>query len=129
MKVHHVAIWVRDLERMRQFYADYFGCPHGRMYANPASGFESYFMRFDDSASVELMTSPSVRASDTRGDDVRPGFAHIALSLGTREKVIELTNRLRKDGYTIASEPRNTGDGYFESVVLDPEDNRIELTI
>lgn len=124
-----MAIRVRDLEGTKKFYADYFGCTHGLKYANPASGFESYFMRFDDSASIELMTSPPVRASDTRAGEALPGFAHIAISLGTKEKVIGLTNRLREDGYTVASEPRTTGDGYFESVVLDPEGNRIELTI
>jgi lactoylglutathione lyase len=28
----------------------------------------------------------------------------------------------------VVSPPRVTGDGYFESVLLDPEGNRIELT-
>ena len=29
----------------------------------------------------------------------------------------------------IEGEPRTTGDGYYESVVLDPEGNRIEITV
>ena len=51
------------------------------------------------------------------------------MSLGSAELVDELTERLRDAGYTIAGEPRTTGDGYYESVILDPEGNRIELTI
>ena len=57
------------------------------------------------------------------------GYAHFAMSLGSAELVDELTERLRDAGYTIAGEPRTTGDGYYESVILDPEGNRIELTI
>jgi lactoylglutathione lyase len=32
------------------------------------------------------------------------------------------------DGYKCVSDPRRTGDGYFESVVLDPEGNRVEIS-
>ena len=39
-----------------------------------------------------------------------------------------LTENLRNAGHTIVGEPRTTGDGYYESVVLDPEENRIEIT-
>ena len=57
------------------------------------------------------------------------GWSHIALSVGSKKEVDSLTERLRADGYTIASEPRTTGDGYYESVILDPDGNRIELTV
>jgi lactoylglutathione lyase len=57
------------------------------------------------------------------------GLAHFAIAVGTKEQVDQLTDRLQSDGYTIADGPRTTGDGYYESVVLDPENNRIELTI
>ena len=42
--------------------------------------------------------------------------------------VDSLTETLRKDGFEIIGEPRTTGDGYYESVVLDPDKNRIEIT-
>jgi len=55
--------------------------------------------------------------------------AHLAISVGSKEKVDELTEKLRADGYTVAGNPRLTGDGYYESVVFDPEGNRIEITV
>ena len=59
----------------------------------------------------------------------RTGYAHIALSVGTKEMVDSLTEQLRKDGYRIISNPRTTGDGYYESCLIDLEDNQIEITI
>ena len=53
---------------------------------------------------------------------------HLAISLGSKEKVDTLTERLRKNGVRIIGEPRTTGDGYYESVIADPEGNLIELT-
>ena len=57
------------------------------------------------------------------------GYAHVAVSVGEMQDVVDLTNRLRKDGFEIVSGPRYTGDGYFESAVLDPDGNRVEITI
>lgn len=57
------------------------------------------------------------------------GFAHLAFALGSKEKVDELTNQLKKDGYQIINGPRITGDGYYENVALDPEGNQLELTV
>jgi lactoylglutathione lyase len=56
------------------------------------------------------------------------GLSHIAISVGNKEIVDKLTERLRSDGFIIIGEPRITGDGYYESVILDPEGNRIEIT-
>ena len=56
------------------------------------------------------------------------GFAHLAFSAGSKAKVDELTSQLREAGFTVESGPRMTGDGYYESCVLDPEGNRIEIT-
>jgi catechol 2,3-dioxygenase-like lactoylglutathione lyase family enzyme len=129
MKLHHVAIWAFELEAMKDFYVRYFGCTHKEKYVNSEKGFESYFLRFDDGSSMELMTNAAVRKSALGNHRTISGFAHIAISLGSKEKVIGLTDRLRLDGYPVVFEPRTTGDGYFESVVLDSEGNRIELTI
>lgn len=37
--------------------------------------------------------------------------------VGYRETINRLTEQLRANNYTIESEPRTTGDGYYESVV------------
>jgi lactoylglutathione lyase len=136
--VEHIAIWTPDLERLRAFYESHLGATAGAKYVNPAKHFESYFLRFDQGARIEIMhrSSPSpspspspAGAAPPAGTVVPPsGYAHLALSVGSRAQVDALTARLREAGYAIVDGPRVTGDGYYESVVLDPDGNRIELT-
>lgn len=57
------------------------------------------------------------------------GLAHYAISVGSKLAVDELTGRLRADGFKVLSEPRTTGDGYYESVIADPDGNRVEITV
>ena len=57
------------------------------------------------------------------------GFAHLSFSVGSKEEVDRLTQKMSDDGISIVGDPRTTGDGYYESVVLDPEGNRIEITV
>jgi lactoylglutathione lyase len=128
IKIEHIAVWVNDLEKMKEFYMKYFKADPGEKYENKAKNYSSYFMRFDRSARLELMHRPDISERFPGGNEYR-GWAHIALGLGSRKSVLEMTEKLRNDGYQVVGEPRTTGDGYFESVILDPEDNRIELTI
>lgn len=126
MKIEHLAIWVKNLEAMKTFYCKYFHLTANDLYQNPKKNFSSYFLSFDEtSCRIELMHKPEISEQLPEG----LGFTHIAISVGSAEKVNELTEKLRNDGYTIHSEPRTTGDGYYESVILDPEGNAIELTI
>lgn len=127
MKIDHIALWVDDLEAMRRFYLTYFPVTCGDLYVNPAKQYTSYFLTFDEAgARIELMHRPDIHTAATpRG--LTSGWAHISLTLGSREAVNTLTERLRADGYTIVGEPRTSGDGYYESVVFDPEGNYIEL--
>ena len=126
MRIEHVAIWTRDLERLKAFYETYFGARAGARYASARRPFESYFLRFPAGARLELMRLPDL-ADAQRGRDT-VGLAHIAFATGSREQVDALTARLRDDGYAIADGPRVTGDGYYESVAIDPDGNRIEIT-
>lgn len=124
MHIEHIGIFVYDLVGMRDFYIKYFGfIPNNSFYEN-AAGLRTCFMRSPDGgARLELMTKPELKARSGQA-----GIAHIALSVGSREIVDELTSRLKADGYSITSGPRTTGDGYYESCVLDPEGNAIEIT-
>jgi lactoylglutathione lyase len=126
--IEHVAIWTDDLERLRAFYERYFGGVAGERYENESTGFSSYFLDLNRGARLELMQMPAVTAS-ARADDQRLGWAHIAFALGSEQAVDDLTDRLRSDGFAILDGPRRTGDGYYESVVRDPDGNRIELTV
>ena len=128
MKIEHLAIWVLDLENMRNFYLIYFDMTASEKYLNPKTQFASYFISFGEgSARIELMVRPDIETMQGRRG-VNTGLAHFAISVGGKEKVDELTERLRRDRFTICSEPRTTGDGYYESVILDPEGNHIEIT-
>ena len=127
VRIEHVAVWVHDLEAMKEFYVKYFAASPNERYQNP-KGFSSYFLSFSDGARLEIMHMASVAAALPPPDPDHPGFAHVALSVGSQEQVNALTEQLRQDGFIVAGEPRTTGDGYYESVVLDPEGNRVEIT-
>jgi lactoylglutathione lyase len=128
MRVAHVAIWTADLERLRAFYERHLGATAGRRYVNAAKGFSSYFLQFESGARIELMSKASIAPADGAPAPERSGYAHVALSLGSRDDVVATTDRLRAAGVPVVDGPRVTGDGYFESVVIDPDGNRIELT-
>lgn len=127
MKIEHLALWVDDIEAMRQFYMKYFGLASNDRYVNHAKGYTSYFLAFPEGGTrIELMHRPDIAPVEGKRG-LRKGFAHFTISLGSKDAVNALTERLRTDGYTIEGEPRTSGDGYYESVVLDPEGNFIEL--
>ena len=128
MKIEHLAVWVFDLELMKAFYLTYFDTTAGEKYTNATTQFVSYFIYFGkDKTRLELMTSPDIQErAGRRGFSM--GLAHFAISIGGKEKVNALTERLRKDQYTVFREPRTTGDGYYESVILDPEGNYLEIS-
>lgn len=126
MRIDHVALWVKDLEKMVFFYTKHFGATAGNRYTNKEKGFQSYFLTFESGARLELMSRTDVTE---KHDEQVLGWAHIAISLGSKEKVDQLTDELCRKGYCHMDGPRTTGDGYYESVVLDPEGNHLELTI
>ena len=128
MRIEHVAVWTADLERLRDFYVSELGGACGKIYRSANNpGFESCFVSFAGGARLELMTHPRLAASGARPSD-DPGWAHVAFALDSRAAVDELTARLGAAGHPVLSGPRVTGDGYYESVVLDPDGNRIEIT-
>ena len=126
MRIDHVALFTRDLEQTRAFFVRYFGAQAGEAYRNPRTGLQTYFLTFDTQTRLELMTLPAL--TEPSAAYPQAGLTHLALGLNSRQAVNELTERLRKDGYAVVSEPRVTGDGYYESCVLGPEGCRLELT-
>lgn len=127
MRLEHVAVWTRDPERLRAFYEQWFGARAGERYRSATRpGFSSYFLTFPaGGARLELMSVPELG-----GAPAAPavGYAHLALSVGSRGAVDALTDRMRAAGVRVLSGPRETGDGYYESVVEDPDGNAVEIT-
>jgi lactoylglutathione lyase len=127
MTIAHVALWTGQLERSREFYAHWFGGVAGANYTNAAKGFSSYFLRFESGAALELMQRSGI--APRAGDAEHLGYAHLAFATGGESAVRDLTERMRAAGVPVLGEPRWTGDGYYESVVTDPDGNRIEITV
>lgn len=128
ISIEHIALWTQDLDRAREFYRKYFGAESNKKYINPGKGLETYFLTFPGGGPrLELMKRPEV--TDPDQPDFTRGYAHVAFSLGSKEKVDALTARLVEDGYHRLDGPRTTGDGYYEATFHDPDGNTIELTV
>ena len=127
MKIEHFAMYVIDLEMVKNFFVRYFGATSNEMYHNKKTDFKSYFLSFDDGSRLEIMTRPGL--ADEQKNPLQCGFIHIAMNVGSKEKVDSLTKTLQNDGYELVSGPRTTGDGYYESCFYGPENNLIEITV
>jgi lactoylglutathione lyase len=127
MKIEHIAMYVNELETTKKFFIKYFNAVANTRYHNNKTDFQSYFLSFEDGSRLEIMSRPHMDDLDKALN--RTGFAHIAFSVGSKEKVDNLTNQLKCDGYEVISGPRTTGDGYYESCIVAIEGNQIELTV
>ena len=127
MKIDHIAMYVNDLENARDFFVKYLGATSNEGYHNKTTDFRSYFLTFDEGARIEVMNKPGM--SDDKKNLARTGYIHIAFNVGSKEKVDELTVRLKMEGYEVISGPRTTGDGYYESCIIAIEGNQIEITV
>ncbi|MBE8951471.1 MAG: VOC family protein [Quinella sp. 3Q1] len=125
MNIEHVAIYVNNLEVEKNFFVKYFGAKASEKYTNFQGDFKSYFLTFDNGSRFEIMHRQSM--IDPKKAKYRSGYHHIAIQVGDRKAVDELTQLMEDDGVYIVAAPRKTGDGYYASIVADPEDNEIEL--
>lgn len=127
IRIAHVALWTSDLERLAAFYERVFAAHAGARYeSRRRPGFVSRFMTLSDGPAIEIMQAPWLDpAGDPAGE--RPGWAHIAISLGSAAAVDQLAKEAEQGGF-LKSPPRRTGDGYYEAVLTDPDGNLIEIT-
>lgn len=126
MKIEHIAMYVNDLEAVKDFFVKYFGASPNAGYHNTKTDFRSYFLTFEGGPRLEIMNRPAME--DPEKTLTRTGFIHIAFSVGSKENVDNLTAQMKTDGYEVTSGPRTTGDGYYESCVVAIEGNQIEIT-
>ena len=127
MRINHIAVYVCDLEKTKKFYETYFDGKSNEEYHNPKTGLKTHFLSFENGCKLEIMTKPDIMTIENSSEHT--GYIHLAFSVGNKESVDDLTTRLRDDGFKVFSEPRITGDGYYESCVSDPDGNRIEIVI
>lgn len=127
MRIDHIAMYVNDLEKTRDFFATYFNAASNSVYHNKTTDFRSYFLTFEDGSRLEIMNKPNLADGEKKLDST--GYIHIAFSVGSKEAVDALTGRLKKDGFSVVSGPRTTGDGYYESCIVGIEGNQIEITV
>ena len=127
MHIEHIAMYVNDIEKTREFFIKYFDAISNEGCHNKTTGFRSYFLSFDNGARLEIMNKPQM--SDEEKGLNRTGYIHIAFSLGSKEAVDVLTGKMKNDGYDVISGPRTTGDGYYESCIIGMEGNQIEITV
>ena len=126
MRVAHIALWTADLERLCRFWADTFGAAVGELYQSARRpGFSSRFVYLKDGPSVEIMQGPWIAPELPKE---RQGYAHLAVSLGSREAVDAMAAQAATAG-TLSSPARLTGDGFYEAVLKDPDGNLIEITV
>lgn len=126
MKIEHIALWVHDIDNVCEFYKKYFDAKIGNLYINESKGFRSRFIEFEKGSRLEIMNQDNLKHSTY---DSHFGYAHISISVGSKEMVDNITNQMKADGIFVKSGPRTTGDGYYESTVLDSEENLVEITI
>jgi lactoylglutathione lyase len=125
VKLAHIALWTRDLDRAAAFWQCLFGATVGEPYRSQRRpGFVSRFAVLPGGVQIELMTGPWIEAVP---DAECPGWDHLALALGSAAAVDAMAARCREDG-CLVSGPRTTGDGFYEAVLATPDGTRIEVT-
>lgn len=129
MRINHLAINCIDIDVIKTFFMKYFDAREGNEYRNRKTGLHSWILLFTEgSTKLELMSWPNINLADPSLNHPQ-GLVHLSISSNSKENVDQLTSRLKADGYTILSRPRITGDGYYESCILGPENIEIEITI
>lgn len=126
MEINHIAIFVKDLDTVKSFFERYFMAKSNNQYHNPRTGLKTFFLSFEGKCSLELMYRPDVVEMI---ESTHLGYAHLAFSVGDKNDVDKLTKKLSNEGYKVLNGPRVTGDGFYESCVLGPENIVIEITM
>ena len=106
----------------------FFTAQSNDLYHNPRTGLRTYILSFPDGETrLELMNRPDVQDGSV-DESLHLGYIHISMSVCSKERVDDLTAQLAEAGYQVFSRPRTTGDGYYESCIVGPENILIEIT-
>ncbi|GAB6121283.1 VOC family protein [Dysgonomonas termitidis] len=127
MRLHHTAIWVADIEKIKSYYISHFGATANKLYVNKTNGYSSYFLTFGSGSQLEVMHRADI--PDNLNDSIAQykGYIHLAFAVNSGQEVDDKAKELQEAGYPVLRGPRMTGDGYYEFETLDPEGNRLEV--
>lgn len=117
---------------MKDFYCFFFNGHTNEKYESTSelhANFESYFVSFGDGSRLELMHMPTIASGMNAYGHEAIGLIHIAFSMETKDEVDTMTKKAHDLGLPVILEPHRTGDGYYEACILDPDGNRVEITI
>lgn len=129
IKLNHIAIWCQDIIRMKLFYEYLFCVSKVKKYENKKIGYVSYILTLSDKTEIQLMSMDSIQVPMEDVYTPSIGLAYLAFSVGSGEKVKELTNKLVSDGYELLLDAPPRDDGIPESIILDPEGNQLKIMI
>ena len=127
MQLHHTAIWVSNLEKIKAYYIKFFQATSNQKYVNPDTGFTSYFLSFESGSQLEIMHRADIPENANDTVKQHKGYIRLSFLVDSREAVEAKAKELQEAGYPILRGPRLTGDGYYEFETLDPEWNRLEV--
>jgi lactoylglutathione lyase len=126
-QIEHIALATTDVERLCGFYQQ-LGAMASPVFADPDTGLRSCVLDFCG-VRLELFERPG-RHEGAVGDALAPGLMHIGFALGSADAVDELSRVIATAGHRVLERPHRTGElGRYESVVLDPDGNRLKLTV
>jgi lactoylglutathione lyase len=129
MKIDYIAIWIENLELLKDYYVTYLDGIPGEKYTNINRQFQSYFIAFTSGTRLEIMTMPNI--PDNVNDTINrqhKGIIHLAFGVDSIMEVDEKARQLKSNGFKILNGPRKTGDGYYGFETLEPDNNRLEVT-
>jgi lactoylglutathione lyase len=126
-RIERLALWTDAPERLRDFYSQLLGAHAAPLNEDPATGLRSVRLDF---CGVQLeLIQPPATAEPALSERQRPGHAELGLALGSADAVDELGGRLLAAGHRVVEPPRRTREGRYECLALDPDGNRISLTV
>ena len=125
MKIAYVSMYVNNLDEMKDFFVKYFKATVNDKYENFQTGYTYCYLKFDEGSRLSLVSGPNVV---DRPKEIFKGLNRFAIAVNSKEEVQTITDQLANDGYQIVNGFRMNGYGEYESRILDPEGNEIEIT-
>ena len=126
-QIEHIALATKQLESLCDFYRLLGGVP-SPLSTDSENGPRSCVLDF---CGVRLEVSEQPHSRHAASADARSErLLHLGFALGSADAVDDLTRVLAAAGYQVLQPPHRTGErGCYESVVLDPDGNRVKLSV